>query len=81
MLSILFNGNADTVCYQCDQLLGENHHRFEITLGRDPRDPTAVNEDFDDASPDNTARLERLAEKLIHSADAQLDRLAEKLSR
>lgn len=77
ILSVLMDGNADSVCYQCDQVLGNRHKRFEITLGRDPNDPTAVNEDFDDASPDNVARLERLAERLIRERDKDLDTVCE----
>ena len=79
ILSVLMDGNADTVCYQCDQILGSDHYRFQISLGRNPNDPTAVNEDFDDASPDNVARLERLSRRLIAEADAKLDTLCAEL--
>ena len=80
ILSILMDGNADTVCYQCDQVLGDDHHRFEITLGRDPKDPCAVDEDFDDASVDNIQRLERLAGKLVADSQDRLDRLCQELA-
>ena len=79
ILSILMDGNADTVSYQCDQMLADRHWRFEITLGRDPSDPAAVNEDFDDASPDNVARLERLAEELIERNAERLNELCKSL--
>ena len=79
ILSILMDGNADTVCYQCDQVIGKDHFRFEITLGRNPADPTAVNEDFDDASPDNVQRLERWSQRLIGEADQKLDSLCDVL--
>jgi len=55
------DGNADTVAYQADQVLGTDHFRFEISAGLDPNDPTTVNEDFDCAEPDDITRLERPA--------------------
>lgn len=79
ILSILMDGNADTVCYQCDQVLGENHHRFEITLGRDPNSANTVNDDFDDASMDNIARLGNLAEKLVSDNRQKLEDLCQEL--
>jgi uncharacterized protein len=58
ILNVLFDGNADTTSYEVDQILGSSHFRFDISLGERPRqDPDAVNEDFDDASPDNIARI------------------------
>jgi uncharacterized protein len=75
ILSILMDGNADTVCYECDQELGTNHYRFDITLGTDPHADDSVNEDFDDASADNVKRLERLSQRLIREQSAKLDQL------
>ncbi|GAA0551101.1 hypothetical protein FHS83_001323 [Rhizomicrobium palustre] len=75
ILSILMDGNADTVCYQCDQVLGDHHYRFEVTLGRDPHDPYTVNDDFDDASVDNIARLVRLSGKLVQDSMPRLNEL------
>lgn len=65
ILSILMDGNADTVCYELDQIPSVRHFRFEISTGTDFQDPACVNEDFDDAHPDNIARLETLAQRLI----------------
>ena len=81
ILSILMDGNADTVCYQCDQVLGDRHYRFETTLGTDPTNPISVKEDFDDASPDNIARLENLAEALIKKNSERIDAICEMLLR
>ena len=36
ILNVLMDGNADTTCYQLDQVLGEAHYRFDISLGRRP---------------------------------------------
>ena len=67
ILNVLFDGNADTTCYEVDQILGPMHYRFDISLGESPKqDPNAVNEDFDYASPDNIARIERKADALIN---------------
>ena len=79
ILSTLMDGNADTVCYQLDQLLDDDHRRFQISLGTDANDEYAVNEDFDDAGPDNIQRLVKLAGKLIKDYDAELDRLCKEL--
>jgi hypothetical protein len=81
ILSVLMDGNADTVSYQCDQVLGGRHFRFETTLGTDPASPISVNEDFDDASPDNVERLERLAAALIASNSKRIDAVCDLLAR
>jgi len=75
VLSILMDGNADTISYQVDQVLGKDHFRFEISTGLDPNDPATVNEDFDCADPDNIERLERLAQRLIANNAASIERL------
>ncbi|MFZ0693514.1 MAG: patatin-like phospholipase family protein [Alphaproteobacteria bacterium] len=75
VLSILMDGNADTVSYEADQVLGDDHFRFEISTGLDPNDPATVNEDFDCADPDNIARLERLAQRLIANNAARIKQL------
>jgi hypothetical protein len=74
VLSILMDGNADTVCYELDQLLGSKQHvRIEISTGTDPSLPYTANEDFDCATPDNIARLEGLAAHLIAARQDKLD--------
>jgi patatin-like phospholipase/acyl hydrolase len=81
ILSILMDGNADTVCYQVEQVLGpEQHFRFEVSTGLDPALPYTVNEDFDCATRDNVDRLERLAERLIATQQPRLQQLIALLS-
>jgi uncharacterized protein len=76
VLSILMDGNVDTVCYEVDQVLGpERHFRFEISTGTDPNGYNTVTEDFDCATPDNIERLERLARHLIDLRGDKLDRV------
>lgn len=81
ILSLLMDGNADTVCYQLDQLLRDDHRRFQISLGSNPNDEYAVQEDMDQATPDNIQRLLKLAGKLIEDEDANLNRLCNELKR
>jgi len=73
ILNVLFDGNADTTSYEVSQILGASHYRFDISLGMTPRqDPNAVNEDFDDASPDNIKRIERKADALMNGMAVKL---------
>jgi len=74
ILNVLFDGNADTTCYEVDQMPGVTHYRFDISLGMNPKqDPNAVNEDFDDASADNIRRIEGKANALANGMRAKLD--------
>jgi len=76
VLSVLFDGNSDTVCYELDQLLGpDRHFRIETTTGTDPKLPYTVNEDFDCATTDNISRLETLSQYLIEARRDRLDRV------
>jgi patatin-like phospholipase/acyl hydrolase len=76
LISILIDGNVDTVCYELEQLEGVRHFRFQISTGTDPRDPATVNEDFDNASVDNISRLEQLAKRLVKIHEAKLSKVA-----
>ena len=79
---MLFDGNADTTCYEVDEILGASHYRFDISLGESPKqDPNAVNEDFDDASPDNIARIERKADALINGMAGKLQTVIDALKK
>jgi hypothetical protein len=82
ILNVLFDGNADTTCYEVDQILGPCHYRFNVSLGMSPKqDPNAVNEDFDDASPDNIARIERKADALINGMGDKLQTVIDELKK
>jgi hypothetical protein len=73
ILNVLFDGSGDTICYEIEQMPGVTQYRFDISLGINAkRDPNAVNEDFDDASPDNIRRIEGKANAL---ADGMADKL------
>ena len=65
VLSILMDGNADTIHDVVNQILGtEYHFRFQISTGLDFDLPYTMNEAFDCATAENIARLERLANRL-----------------
>jgi uncharacterized protein len=80
VLNVLFDGNSDTVCYEVGQMPGVTQYRFDISLGIGLRlDPNAVDEDFDDASPDNIRWIEGKAQALTagmaQTLRAVIDRL------
>ena len=82
ILNVLMDGNADTTCYQLDQILEETHYRFDTSLGESPKqDPNAVNEDFDDASPDNIRRIEGKANTLAMVMAAELQEVIDELKK
>jgi Patatin-like phospholipase len=82
ILNVLFDGNSDTTSYEVDQILGASHYRFDISLGMNPKqDPNAVNEDFDDASPDNIARIERKANALVNGMADKLRTVIDELKK
>lgn len=57
-------------------------YRFDISLGESPKqDPDAVNEDFDDASPDNIKRIERKAAALINGEAGKLQTVIDELKK
>lgn len=71
ILSVLMDGNTDTVSYELDQILGARHFRFDISLGVTQDDRNAVNDDFDDASPANIAALKAKAQELVKKQAAK----------
>lgn len=81
LLSVIFDGVSDTVDYQLDQLAGVEHFRFQVSLGRDPNDAGAANDDLDDASPDNLERLQVSAELLLASNAKDFDAVLAELKK
>jgi hypothetical protein len=79
ILSVLMDGTADTVSFQAQELLGPDHHRFDIPLGVSRDEPHAVNDDFDDASPGNIAALLAKAADLVEAQQAQIQAVAQLL--
>jgi len=53
MMSIFQDGSAQTVSVETDELLGDSHWRFNISLTTQTPQGETVNPDMDDASPAN----------------------------
>jgi uncharacterized protein len=68
LIDVVFDGVADTVDYQLLQLLGDRHHRFQVTLD-------ARSDALDDASEENLNRLDAYARELVDARADELDRL------
>jgi uncharacterized protein len=68
LIDVVFDGVADTVDYQLVQLLGDRHHRFQVTLD-------ARSDALDDASEANLARLDAYARELAGARAGELDQL------
>jgi hypothetical protein len=79
LLSILMDGNADTVTFEAQQVLPDGFHRFDIPLGVKRTDRHAVNDDFDDASPENITALFEKADDLISAEASRIAKVAELL--
>ena len=76
LLSVLMDGNGDTVCYQAEQMLGSDHYRFDIPLGVKRTDLHAVNDDFDDASRENIQALLAKADDLVDRERGRIEPVA-----
>ncbi|GBE11097.1 patatin-like phospholipase [bacterium BMS3Bbin12] len=75
ILSVIFDGVSDTVDYQLIQQFPRGYHRFQTDLS------AGVNDDMDDADPDNLRRLQAKAEDLIQTRREDLRRLVRQLRR
>ncbi len=79
LISVIFDGVADTVHYQLQQLLpdredGEKRYfRFQTKLDEG-------NDDMDDASPSNIRALRYTAERIIQQQRDEIDQLCELLT-
>ena len=76
LIDVVFDGVADTVEYQLEQLLEpDRYDRFQVTL------TDGASDALDDASAENVAALEARGRELIATGGDALDRLARELSR
>ncbi len=73
ILDVVFDGIADTIDFQMDRLLpAGGYFRLQTRLER-------ANDDLDDASEGNLARLREEAEALIARRDGDIDALCARL--
>jgi predicted acylesterase/phospholipase RssA len=68
LIDVVFDGVADAVDYQLEHLLGDRHHRFQVTLDQ-------ASDALDDASAANLERLHAHARALADERSADLDAL------
>lgn len=66
LLSCMFDGMADAADHQMGLFLGDRYQRLQLSL-------EGANDDMDDATPENLARLEQLAQTMLIN---QQDKLA-----
>jgi patatin-like phospholipase/acyl hydrolase len=73
ILDVVFDGVADTVDFQAEQLLPDrSYHRFQIELPR--------NIALDDARPATIAELRALGEQLVNRKSAEIDEVVAALA-
>jgi len=73
VIDVVFDGVADTVEYQLDQLAGGRHHRFQVEL-------TRASDALDEAGAENLARLQDHARELVERQTDDLDAALRALS-
>ncbi|MGB8279157.1 MAG: patatin-like phospholipase family protein [Methylovirgula sp.] len=79
ILSVLMDGNSDTVCFETSELLGDAFYRLDIALGAKTLEGESVDENFDDATPENIKALQDKARQLIDSEKDKIQSLKELL--
>ena len=72
LLGVVMDGVSDSADFQCRQLLEENYHRLQISLG-------AGTDSLDDASTQNLESLGELGKRLVASQTREIDELCAKL--
>ncbi len=80
ILTILMDGNSQTTRIEVDELLDDNHWRFDISLATPTPQGEAVDAAMDNASPKNIKALEDKANQLIDTNSNQINALAKLLS-
>ena len=72
LLGVVMDGVSDSADFQCRQLLGEDHHRLQVSLG-------AGTDSLDDATDVNLESLAELGKRLVASRTAEIDQLCAEL--
>ncbi|MFQ6018742.1 MAG: patatin-like phospholipase family protein [Kiloniellaceae bacterium] len=80
VLDIVFDGVSDTVDYQLRQNRALAYFRLQCDLGRFADGSRGPNDDMDDASPENIAKLVRKAQEMIAARQAEFDELVRRLA-
>ena len=69
LLSVMMDGNSDTVRYQAEQAVPGRHFRFQVTLD-------AASDDLDNTAPENLRRLRLAGERLVAESRDRMEALA-----
>ena len=80
IMTIFMDGNSQTTCVEVDELLAENHWRFDISLASPTPQGERVDAAMDNASASNIKALQDKANQLIETNSARLDALAKLLA-
>ena len=82
IISILMDGNAQTVAFEVDELLGEDQYtRLDISLASPTPQGETVDSAMDDAIQANLQALQDKANQLIASQNAQIQSLKTELAK
>jgi patatin-like phospholipase/acyl hydrolase len=73
LIDVVFDGGQDAVDFQLRSLIADRYVRLQTRLEE-------ASDDFDDASPENLARLRREAERLIAARSAEIDDVCARLT-
>ena len=77
ILTLNFNASSQLADIQMDDILGTNYVRIQTDLKHHTPDLPPPNDDMDDASPKNIARLRARAEELVQTWSNSIDDLCE----
>lgn len=82
MISIFMDGSSQTVAVETAELLGDYRHwRLDVSLTRKTTEGETVDAAMDDASPSNIKALQDLAEDLIETRRADIEKFRTELSK
>jgi hypothetical protein len=80
LLYILFDGVSDVADYHMKQMFSaRDYFRFQIDISSDLSDQMAPNDDMDDATPENIAKLEAAAKTILKDEKDAFNRLIQQL--
>jgi uncharacterized protein len=80
MISIFMAGSSQTVAVETDELLGNSHWRFDVSLTTATPQGETVNPAMDDASPANIKALVDKAKQTIDAEHKRIEELARVLA-
>jgi uncharacterized protein len=80
IISIFQDGNAQTVAFETEELIGSFQWRFDVSLATKTPQGEVVNSAIDDASPENIKALVNKAKQLIAEQHDRIEEVAKMLA-